>query len=245
MANKEQVIKEVRAALERETRINVHSNPIEVDYEDSTGALTVSGEVEDVRSKKLGLELAAAVYGVSGIVDRIRVRAPEAMEDDALAELVFNAMVQEPAFSDFTIRVRGGNGDIRRFQTTPREENGTIDIEVRGGVVTLNGKVESYSHKALAGVLAWWKRGTRDVVNGLDVAHPTEDPRGEMADALRLVLEKDYFVNASQIKIVCHDSTVELEGVVPKPAEREMAESDAWCLFGVDRVINRLEVLET
>jgi osmotically-inducible protein OsmY len=35
---------------------------------------------------------------------------------------------------------------------------------------------------------------------------------------------------------------VTLEGLVGSPAERSRAEQDAWCLFAVDRVINRLAV---
>lgn len=41
-------------------------------------------------------------------------------------------------------------------------------IEVKKGIVTLNGEVPSLTHKRLAGVLAWWVPGTRDVVNGLE-----------------------------------------------------------------------------
>ena len=48
------------------------------------------------------------------------------------------------------------------------EPSGSIVIEVKKGIVTLNGEVPSLTHKRLAGVLAWWVPGTRDVVNGLE-----------------------------------------------------------------------------
>ncbi|TAK41472.1 MAG: BON domain-containing protein, partial [Betaproteobacteria bacterium] len=35
---------------------------------------------------------------------------------------------------------------------------------------------------------------------------------------------------------------VTLEGFVPTENERRRAEFDAWTLFGVDRVVNRLEL---
>jgi osmotically-inducible protein OsmY len=35
---------------------------------------------------------------------------------------------------------------------------------------------------------------------------------------------------------------VTLEGVVPNDRIRKMAELDAWFVFGVDRVLNRLEI---
>jgi osmotically-inducible protein OsmY len=35
---------------------------------------------------------------------------------------------------------------------------------------------------------------------------------------------------------------VTLEGVAPNKDEREMAEFDAWYVFGVDKVINNIEI---
>jgi osmotically-inducible protein OsmY len=37
-------------------------------------------------------------------------------------------------------------------------------------------------------------------------------------------------------------SVVTLEGDVPSAPQKEMAEFDAWYVFGVDKVVNRLEV---
>ena len=63
-----------------------------------------------------------------------------------------------------------------------------------------------------------------------------------LPDALRLVLETDPLVPADQIGIRAHDGVVTLEGLVIREEERRRAEFDAWCLFGVKNVINRIEV---
>jgi osmotically-inducible protein OsmY len=39
-----------------------------------------------------------------------------------------------------------------------------------------------------------------------------------------------------------NDSVVTLTGLVPKESEREMAEYDAWYVFGVDKVVNKILV---
>jgi osmotically-inducible protein OsmY len=109
-------------------------------------------------------------------------------------------------------------------------------------VITLDGEVLSLSHKRLAGVLAWWTPGCRDVVNGLEVMPPEEDSDDEVADALRLVLEKDPLVHADQIRASVSNWVVTLEGLVGDEEEKKMAELDAWYLFAVDKVINRIEV---
>lgn len=116
-----------------------------------------------------------------------------------------------------------------------------IDVEVTDGVVVLNGAVTSLSAKRLAGVLAWWVPGSRDVVNGLEVSPPQEDNDDEVVDAIRLVLEKDPFVNAAQIRVSCRNYIVTLEGLVKSEAQRQMAEADAWYVFRVDWVVNLLQ----
>lgn len=241
MTNDEGILKEVRAGFELDARINIHRCPVKMAC--SGGVVTLEGEVETVAAKKLALESAGTVTGVAGVVDLLTVRPSEVMDDGDLGALVFDALLQESAFNDFTLRVIA-QGIEAGSRGTPREPCGSIEAEVAAGVVTLTGEVESYAHKALAGVLAWWKRGTRDVVNRLDVEHPMEDPDGEMTDALRMVLEKDTFVNQAQVRAVCRDFTAILTGAVTKAGEREMAEADAWYLFGVNDVVNNLEVLE-
>jgi len=240
MSDKEEIIREVWAAFEREPRIEIHRTPLSLAF--SEGVLTIEGEAVSVAAKKLALEQAAAVDGVNGIVDRLRVTPAEAMEPGLIRTHLCNVLTSEPAFSEYSVRafVKGEQESVRDVATTPA---GVIEVEVVEGVVTLNGQVGSLSHKRLAGLLAWWIPGTRDVINGIAVVPPMEDSDDEVVDAVRLALEKDPFVNASQIRVGCSAYTATLDGVVPNEFEREMAEADAWYIFRVDRVINRLQVL--
>ncbi|HKZ16382.1 MAG TPA: BON domain-containing protein [Geobacteraceae bacterium] len=241
VAEKNEIVRQVLAALERETRIDLRRYPIRVDFND--GILTLEGETGDISAKKIGLELAAAIPGVEGIVDRLWVAPAVTMEDGEIRDHTCDALMQEGAFHGYTIRVLVKDA-WETVRQGPAEATGLVDVEVRDGLVVLNGRVGSLSHKRLAGVLAWWVPGSRDIVNGLEVDPPEEDNDDEVRDAVRLVLEKDPFVNASQIKVSCRDFEVTLEGVVPKPLERDMAEADAWYVFRVEKVFNMLEVVE-
>jgi osmotically-inducible protein OsmY len=53
-------------------------------------------------------------------------------------------------------------------------------------------------------------------------------------------LEKDPFVNVERIRVTVEKAVVTLEGGAPSPPQLEMAELDAWYVFGVDKVDNRL-----
>ena len=110
------------------------------------------------------------------------------------------------------------------------------------GVVTLNGRVPGLESKRLAGVMAWWVPGTRDVINGIAVDPPEDDSPDHIAEAVHIALERDPFVEASQIGVTVTGRVVTLSGLVPRETKSRRAEDDAWCIFGVDNVINKIKV---
>lgn len=233
-----EVLDRVRAALASEPRFDMHKLPIRLSF--VQGTLTVEGEVPNLAAKKLALRRAAALPEVSGIIDRLRVRPAQRMGDGEIRDHIRDAFLQEPAFADFEIRRRWG----RRVETVrePPGARGAIELAVEDGIVTINGQVPGLDDKRLAGVLAWWVPGSRDVINGIAVEPPEDDSDEAILEGVRLALEKDPFVNASQIRVGVKHALVRLTGVVPSEAEREMAEFDAWYVFGVDRVDNQIEV---
>ena len=124
----------------------------------------------------------------------------------------------------------------------PLGARGNIDIEVENGVVLLNGRVPGLTSKRLAGLIAWWVSGVRDAFNGIEVSPPEDDGPDMIAEAVRVVLEKDPFVNAGQIRVGVRNTLVRLTGLVPNETERQAAERDAWMVFGVDTVVNEIQV---
>jgi len=237
MPRDQEIVEAVCAALECAPQVNVHRYPMEVACTD--GVVTLAGEVEGIAAKKVALEIAGATPGVSGIVDRVRVEPAEHMEDGEIRAHTCDALLQEPAFEEYSVKaqVKGEWEPVRAAGT-----DYYFEVEVNQGVLILNGRVQSLSHKRLAGVLAWWVPGSRDVVNGLEVFPPMSDSDDEIVDAVRLVLEKDPFVNASQIRIGCRNAIVTLDGAVTQERGRGVAEADAWYVFAVNGVVNNLMV---
>ena len=237
MAAQRDVVTAVRAALASEPRVGARRHRIVLRFEG--GDLTMEGEVADAAAKKLALERAASVAGVHHIVDRLRVEPSRAMSDAEIRDHLRDLLRGEPELSGIGIRVAAGadpSGALEAFFPF------VLDATVRDGVVTLSGDVPSLRHKRLAGVIAWWVPGTRDVVNGLEVVPPEQDDDGELRDAVSLALERDPLVDAGRLSVGARGGTVALGGAVATPAQRRMAELDAWCVFGVDRVVNRIEV---
>lgn len=238
MIDSEAILAGVRRALHRDPRIDFDHQSIGLTF--ANGELLLSGEVGDIAAKRLAVERAATVSQVTTVFDELRVRPAELLPDAEIADLVRKALVEEPALAGCTMRQRIAG----QFQVahSPLTSVGRIDMTVSRGVVTLAGEVPSLTQKRLAGALAWWTPGVRDVANNLDVRPVEEDSDDEVCNAVRLVLDRDPAVHAADIRVGAQNRRIILDGTVPSASDVAAAEHDAWFVFGVRDVVNRLGV---
>lgn len=235
-----ELVQRALVALRSESRIGPRFKPDMLRLE-ADGALLIEGEVKTVAQKRLALERLAALPDINGIVDRLRVRPAVAMSDDGIIDHLRKAFLQEPAFAAARLTLRQGAG-VTLVRATADHAVGEIEFEVQDGVVTLNGSLPGLTSKRLAGVLAWWVPGSRDVINGIETAPLEDDAPILIEEAVRIALEKDALVDAAQIRVGVRGRVVRLTGLVGSDAVRGAAEADAWYVFGVDDVLNEIEV---
>lgn len=229
----------VHAALEREPRVNIHRHPIRIASAD--GTVTLEGEVADVAAKRLALELAASVNGVRTVVDRLRVFPGERRGDGAVRDSCARLLLDSPELKRCSFNMKA-NEKIAVLRRVERDADGDIELSVTDGVILLEGHVISQSRLRFAGALAWWTPGRRDVINALEVLPAYEDRDDEVAEVMRLVLEADPELDSDMIRTNCNDKVVTLDGSVPSEHQKRRAELDAWSLFAIRGVVNRLQV---
>jgi hypothetical protein len=234
-----QVLDRLRGALSGDERIGHHFRAERLEL-DSDGVLILEAEVANAAKKKIVLELAAAFPEIVGIVDRVRVKPAAEMGDGEIRSHLRLAFTEDPALAGLVIREY--RGDDCRTVVEPADAHGALEYEVVDGVITLNGSVPGLTTKRYAGVLAWWVPGARDVINGIAVATDEADGADKIAEAVHLVLEKNPYLDAGQVKVGVRNRIVRLTGFLPSEGQRQMAENDAWCVFGVDSVVNEIEV---
>lgn len=227
---KDDVSRAIEAALERDREINLHASPVEIRREGDHYLL--SGEVEHIAAKRRALQLAQEAAGAHAVLDRLRVRTPSRREDDELAQAVELALAEESVFRGFAISRGQRRGD----------EANWINITARDGCVQLEGQVWSLSHRRLAEVITWWIPGCQDVDNRLHVEPAERDSDAEITDAVRLVLDKESSLDATQVSARTRDREVYLEGVVRSEENKRIASYDCWYIPGVHAVHNHLEV---
>jgi osmotically-inducible protein OsmY len=239
-----EVLAGILAAMRSEARLGPNFRPEKMELAED-GTLTVIGVAPSLAAKKRALACAAAPEAVRRVVDRLRVTPAAPMADAGIRERLRHYFSAEPAFQGFAVREALTGGPDPEFGAVSGDVEGArgrIDYEVRDGVVILNGSVPGLVSKRLAGAMAWWVPGVRDVVNGLEPEPPEEDAPIRIEEAVRVVLDRNPLIDDSQVRVGVRLGTVRLTGAVPSEGQKEIAEADAWSVFGVDDVINEIEV---
>lgn len=215
------IIKKIKASLEKELHIDLVRNPLHIRLEN--GAVLMEGTVEKIAHKKRALLIAMGMPGISGVIDRLKVKPATVMGDKEIQNHIYDAINSEPALN---------------------AEAGNIEIEVQDKIVDIEGSVHSLMHKRLAGLFAWWVPGSVDVINSLEVVPAEEDSDDEIKEAIRFALQRDKLVHDGNIGVVVRNYVITLEGQVHSETEKNAAEDDAWYIWGVNDVVNRLSVVK-
>lgn len=239
MQSSEAVLTQARAALAHVPYQGHHLHPT-IQLRLSDGALILEGEVADIVDKTRAAATLRRVDGVTAVIDHLRVAdGGMPVGDGELRDAVCERLLNAIDFRNCKICARV-KGQVEAVREAVGERSGWIEVTASNGTVTLNGQVISLSHMRLAGVLAWWSRGCRCVVNELVVAPAETDRDDEITEALRLVLETDPFVDANLVGVRTENRVVTLEGFAATEAARKQIERDAWYVYGVENVINHI-----
>lgn len=237
--NAYRLVEEAKAALGRETRVELRYLPIEVIV--AGGALLLRGEVGNIAQKRVAADAVRAVDGLPRVVDQLRVRPTVRQGDDAIRDEVFTRLVQEPAFAHVSVSCRMEGDD--NVQTRPvRQRQGTIDATISDGVTTLRGRVGNLADKRLAEVLAWKAAGSRDVANQLDVDEAAPDADSATRRVIERLIERSPSLRGARIEAQVHDGVVALRGRVQTAAAKQLLQHDVWYIDGVRDVADDVEV---
>ena len=233
-----EVLKELTATLENDPWINMHKYPVMVCSKE--GRVVLDGKVENIAAKRRALALAQQLVGDRWpLMDLLRRVPTKPMKDLELRNELVERLSTEPVFTEYTLRTEVG-GEV---ETIHDAGPGAYEIlvHIHNGAVRLIGSVGSLTHQRLAEVLVWWSYGCETVDNQLEVTPPEKDTDNEITDAVRMVLEKDPLVHASQLRVGTAGGIVHLDGSVASEEERKFAVLDAWCVRGVWDVLDRIE----
>lgn len=230
-ATEDGVLQTIESVLRRDTRLNGQLRELRLRVDN--GVIVLDGVVENIAAKRLIPRMAVRAAGDDRVLDRLRVKSRVERSDTELQQAIQRILAAEPVFEGYRI-VEG--------QVESREKlfEKVIAVDVESAVAHLSGTVGSLSHRRLAEVLAWWVPGIVDVEDRLTLEPAEQDSDDEITDALRLVLEKDPWIDPGHVRIRTRDNVVHLSGLLPGDEQKRMAENDAWFIAGVHDVINEI-----
>lgn len=206
----------VETVLQGEVRLRGRNIRVAVEE----GRVDLLGEVPALAEKRLAVNLVRQLREVGEVRDKLRLPSANELSDRQISQHILDAFAQDRALNR------------RRF-----------DARTMEGVVTLTGLTDNLEEKRLAGVLAWWVPGVADVDNQITVDPEQYGDDGDLIDSIRQIFEKDVLVDPSRIGVIAQNGEVTLIGTVHSADERMAAEHDAYYVWGVRSVHNRLEVL--
>lgn len=175
------------------------------------GVVTLSGRVDNLLARRQAVRVAGSYKGVRSVIDRISVD-PIARPNDELRADVLAAIAVDPA-------------------TEPYE----VSVDVRGGIVTLSGTVQSWAERRLAESVAAGVNGVREIVNEISIDYALERSDEEIGAEIEKRLRLDPYVSSGFVEVAVDGGRVELTGRVGSANEKVHARNDAW-VTGVDGV---------
>jgi len=118
-----------------------------------------------------------------------------------------------------------------------------VDVTVDQGTVTLRGELPTPDARALTVAVVQRTRGVRAVVDQLTVTPAAARPDPEITADVVAALIRDAALDPARIDVQTLDGVVYLRGAVPSPSTRQLADSIARSIDGVQDVVADL-VLE-
>ena len=135
---------------------------------------------------------------------------------------------------------------IKEISRDPSIDSTSIAVHVKDGVVTLAGRLSSYSEKCTIGNIAQNVPGAKGLMIQLNVDLPEHSKRSdtEIAKAAEHNLRWTTFLPKDQIKVVVHNGNITLSGNVDWEYQRLAAKRAVRDLCGVTGVENDIRTLQ-
>ena len=183
------------------------------------GTVTLNGNVSSYSEKLNAVQATKRIAGVTAIADDIEVKLPESHRR-----------------TDGDIAAAAAN-QIKWSTTIP---SGAVEVTVRDGWVTLEGKVEAWYQRLAAENVVKRLAGVKDVTNLVTI---TPKPvQAQIATSIKSAFERNALLDAGKVQVETSGNTVTLRGKVRNHAEKDEAERVAWAAPGVELVKNKLKV---
>jgi osmotically-inducible protein OsmY len=183
------------------------------------GTITLRGTVGSLREKREAKKAAQRVFGVISVDNQLQVR-----------------LMNEAKRADADLR-----GDVLQALMLDSLVPSTVDAKVEDGFVTLTGTADWQYQRDEADYLASNIVGTLDVLNEIELKHPTPST-GDVRHSIKKAFKRNAALDAEDLYVSSDNGTVTINGTVRSWAEHDEALDAAWAAPGVTSVHDEMTV---
>ncbi|RPJ80193.1 MAG: BON domain-containing protein, partial [Acidobacteria bacterium] len=209
----------------------VSASDVNVDTTD--GIVTLQGRVPSQESRRIAEQIARDTSGVKQVRNELAVSSEGGKPNQDVAQLGTRV-------SDLELRTRLED----TYEKEDSLKDDRIKTDVRDGVVSLEGEVDSSQEKQTAESRARDIGDVKDVRNHLRIRgrEDGEQPRDELAKRVEFELYQSRAFDLTPIQVSSNQGVVILDGRVRSEAEKLLASKLAKDVDGVKSVRNNLSV---
>lgn len=176
------------------------------------GIVTITGSARHILAKERAEKIAESIVGVRAVINRIKVEPDVRCSNAELVKAVESALQNNPATDSYKVK-----------------------SQVKNGVVTLSGTVDSWQERRLSATVVKNVNGVIDIKNKTTVKYKTERSDIEIKKDIEARIENDAYVEDYLIEVEVKNSEVSISGTVGSLAEKNRAHNDAY-INGVSSV---------
>jgi len=223
------ITSKVKAALALSKQVS--ASDVNVDTTD--GIVTLQGRVPSQESRRIAEQIARDTSGVKQVRNELAVSSEGGKPNQDVAQLGTRV-------SDLELRTRLED----TYEKEDSLKDDRIKTDVRDGVVSLEGEVDSSQEKQTAESRARDIGDVKDVRNHLRIRgrEDGEQPRDELAKRVEFELYQSRAFDLTPIQVSSNQGVVILDGQVRSEAEKLLASKLAKDVDGVKSVRNNLSV---
>ncbi|MGD9031351.1 MAG: BON domain-containing protein [Desulfobacteraceae bacterium] len=196
--------RDITLAVQKKLINDQSVSPNLIDVWTDKGIVTLTGSVDNVLAKERATEIAETTKGVQSVVNRIVVKPGERQDGDISWD-IRQAILDDPATDLYE-----------------------IEAEVKDGIVTLTGTVDSWAESRLCEKVVKSVKGVKGIKNEIEVQHKVKRQDWQIEAEIKRRLAWDVWVDDALINVSVKNGRVTLSGKVGSAAEKSRAYGDAW-----------------
>lgn len=197
--------KDITVAVEARLLVDPHVPEQAIDVETQDGIVRLSGSVPSLLAKDRAAKIVKTVRGVQAIIQDMDVKPVPQIGDEELRGRVMHALKRDPATDSYD-----------------------VSVSSQQGVVVLEGTVDSWQEKQLAGQVARSLQGVVKLENRLQVRPAPVRPDDEIEAEVIRRLQSNVWIDGKLIGVMVKGGKVTLSGTVGSLAEKYSAFTSAW-----------------